>query len=357
MNQLPGDSIVGPLGREEQLELLLNKLAGHKSFAFCRGNFYSDPSIVLAKGRSPSETERLWDERSAHIAIMLSMLAKFQRDGLIVACDELRKALMGGYVIEKETIPLEHTTPVTVLMFEPSIVLPLIKWALMHTLEQYKQFALQRHDLVNRDPELGSLYLQLPELEYHLSEWENVTNFSPNNLYNGLMFAFEPVFEGWLKDMESVLPYQAYHFVKLRLHNCGQNQVLAAGHCFGVLLIGEQQDKVLGAIPRDKQDQVATWRFDIPSVLLRKIEGGGGHSDFSFGFHPEDEHARWRNMYPSFVSRGFQHGYGGVMLPRDRSEGDVVSRSYLLPWKGVLPADAKFRILFNLYNHYDDGRH
>lgn len=355
MNPVPEDIVVGPLSREQQLELLFQKLAGNKSFRSLRGRFTENPGSLLSKTSSPSETLRYWDGLSKDIRVMLNLLAKFKRNGWTVAYSELLSALNSSHVIEGEIIPVEDTTPMTAVIFDAGIALSLADWALTHTLEDYKQFVLHRKD-ASRDPVLGNLHSALPTLEKIMAGWQE-SNF--NQFWRGstLLSGQAPLFEEWKNILKPKFDF--YHRTFLRLDPCGQEYVLACRYAFGILLQNVRSKELLEMVPRSKQERLGMWHFDVPTMLLPQMTGGGDSSHFSFCLHPEEEHPRWSKMYPALISKNIQHGKGAVLLPRIQGwdEREILSRGYLFPERSKWPADNQIRLKFDLFDHFDDGIH
>lgn len=352
MNQLPGVFAPSKKSREKQLELLREKLTDNNAFKYCRRYFRKSSYSFLGVNTLPSKVVSDWSDHGKSVGVMLSLLAKLRRDGHEHAYSELYNALVYGKTIEGESFPLDQTTPVTAVIFDPYITLPMIIWGLTHSVDDLEKFARNRH-AKHTDDVLSKLYSILPDLEENLSEWEKTTRFSHENRFQGLMQSYNAT-KWWRGDgcLTKVLSYGARDEVLLRLYNSDQNNIVAVRrYLFGMLLHGERQNDVLGCIPRDQQHRVATWRFDIPTLHINSMQGGGSSSNFSLCIHPEDEHEKWKTKYPSLVSKGFQHGFGAIMLPRDNHVG------YLLPKKGKLPIDGRMRIKFDLYDHSDDGVH
>ena len=119
--------------RQEQLVWLRNYLMGNKTFGSLRaGRFRKDALSILyevSQGDNwgPMDFCRGWDEHVAEARIMGNKLAQLKRDGWNDAFRELESALNGAYVIEGEDIPLEQTTPVTILVFEPELTFDLFR--------------------------------------------------------------------------------------------------------------------------------------------------------------------------------------------------------------------------------------
>lgn len=79
------------------------------------------------------------------------------------------------------------------------------------------------------------------------------------------------------------------------------------------LVEGDQAD-VLQSYPRALRSRIGTWQFHTPSSEVHL--GDERHPPLTIGLHPAAEQDRWAGGRSAFVSRGFSHDLGAVLLSR-----------------------------------------
>ena len=357
MNVLVPEGVPAKLGqipdRDEQLRILREMLIGNKAFGAMRaGRFNTSASRILGDSETPSSFCDLWDKHHAHARVMGNMLAKFKRDGWNDAYNELKQALGEAYVIEGETIPLEETTPVTVFMVEAELTIKLIRFCLETDWRSVKKDP----DIVRKNPVFEELCAAIPGMRKNFEHWVSLQFGSYGNL--NPFYHYRDVF---LKDFGEQSA-RARDLVNLSFWQvsrwCGAhkqlNSELWMGVPCGFLAVGKTQADILGGWSREEQSKVATWRLDIPSVMIADVRGCSLPSTFDIGFHPESEHERWRKQWPTLVSDGFQLGYG-IVLHRNKCGigGSLPQYGYhLRDGYSRQPKDGVERFALSLVSHH-----
>jgi len=323
--------------RLEQLVWLREKLMGNNAFCALRGNSRKSPSSVVydvfkKRGATPTDFCRVWDEFHAQGRIMGNLLAQLKRDGWTDAYRELEEALDGHHVIEGEDVPLEQTTPVTILMFEPELTFDLFRWAVSHK----KKDAVEHFTGVCPDIELGSLESRMPSLRKYFEkiDWDSFGQAYTDTvqLRSRCRKAIEDIDDGlWFRDDQ--------------LSTDGK--FFGRGRLFGFVFVDKSQAKILSAFSREEQKHLATWRINVPSILVKSSRG----CPKLLGFHEESCHSSYGKA-PFFASRGVTCGMGASLIT-DRDS--IYPRGkYALHLYGDKPVDGKFRIAFKVCNRFDD---
>lgn len=314
MKRVPEGKTVPVPGRLEQVRTLMEKLQGHKAFARLRGKMgVYFPKLVdglFQKSTSPTAFCREWDRVAADVRVVGDLLVKLRRDKLDDAAIELLSALHNPtYTFPGETIPIEETMPVTVLIIDFPRTLAMIKWIrAAHWMDL--NAALDGEDC-------GKLTCDL------FKQFPSLPRYSHERRRNG-------DYEGWdleaaytkdaLKDESQDVQgsfAMAIRRYPLQIANGTYNDHLEVGQRsgtwirFGYLLLGEQ-DQVLRNVPRELQSNISTWFCRVPARIL-----GENPQHLYFGFHPEQRHEEWQHEANAFSSIGCSHGHGMVVLNRD----------------------------------------
>ncbi len=296
------------LSEEQQLAALYEVLARHSdAFGKCRGKLGGDnPALthILSKSDSPTAFRTQWMEFASKVTVIGGLLAKFWRDGMEIAYRELLAALMGDHVIIGETVPLEQTTPLTIVMFDPERTLALIPWlqnhhgtSMWHQLTEFDKAVAERIDGVLTDETIRLMELY-PTLMHRLAERRMAANPIGQEFCDAQRDA---VLNRFAID-DTWIPLTMAHNLgsHLRIPDTTDGMPLAFLH-------RGTQDEVLRRYERRQHPEIATWQLHVPTFMLPEQM-----SDLSFGFqseHHDYTEARRRN-YRSFASVGFQHGLG-----------------------------------------------
>lgn len=348
--------------REEQLAALLAKLAGNQSFRICRGRLGDSPLDTAYKSMPISDGEPLvWTRRGilddldifwGHARVMISLVAQYRRDGWKVAEAELKAALEGRHVIWGETVPIEQTTPITMVMVRPKVGLRLLKWMVTHKCEQLVQHIKFRKGLNEGvyDAELEELFATYPTLEKRTEPWFSggcSHYWQGNSIFAG-------VYRDQRGDIFDNFNLQAEGEIGLGIHEDQlETKVLdGEGHYFAYVFIGKDQGEIMSKFKRDDQSDVATWQFDLPTLDIGHLRSSASvrfSNDFVIGLHPEDEHERWKDYNRSYVSKGFSQGFGAIIHRKkvDCGFGDkAYPEAYRLSSRGEPSSDGKLRMIF-----------
>ncbi len=324
--------------REEQLASLHNTLMGNQAFAACRGMTSRAFADITQKSDSPAAFCADWDIWIAKARVMGSLLVRFKRDGWKFAYDELQRALCDSrFIMTGETVPVESTSPYTVVMFDPRRTLLMIKWILDNLTSATQVSAFIGH---RRDEEVldhtRMMFKEFPTLEKHARLLRQGVAYPGPDLCK----AYHDIIDSRFEADHSWAP------LTLGWHQWNDSIELYNGpHCHfrcAYLCRGHQAD-VLNLFSRELQDEIATWQLYLPNVATL-FHGEGPLSEsrslIDIGFHKESEHDRWRKIRPGFVSSGFQWGLGVLAAPND-----VAVEGYGLPHQGSLTGDRKFRFM------------
>lgn len=328
---------------EEQVAHLMNKLAGNKAFATCRGTVTSNAILdLVANSNSPTECCNRWDAFSGNLRVVLNQLAKYQRDGWEYAHKELTMYLkVRQHLLPGETIPVEQTTPFVVIMLDPKRTLALLHWLLEVNWIELNDW-LRRKDghgdaeTICVSPITNHLFAQFPTLEENTRERR-----------------LQGDYEGWdltKSHLESVLSQfpeiNKSNFLPLSLSPGQHNDhVEIWRHPFCFVTEGHQRD-ILKSFSREKQGKIATWQLNIPTMLLssRSIhEPRSQQFQGEIGFHVEAEHSKWKSKSPSLVSKGISAGLGCMFDP---PEEEYVTAYFSQGFEGQ---DADFGFVLEYY--------
>lgn len=304
------------LSESEQLDLLRKKLSGNQVFGACRGNLgwvNIGDNIAMMTEHTPSPTACLaaWDAFVSQPRAMVNLLAQFKRDGHTYAFKHLLNALSKpDYLLPGETIPVEKTEPITVLMLDPKRTILLLRWLVEregHWMDLNSWLDIKD----NREPEsrLGmfanKLFKAFPTLEQHtrarrregayegpdvVRAWyEAVYERFPKRLTDALKpCASEAIWGQWNDHLEDIqdIPF--------------------------VYVIRGEQSKILKLFSRKDQRRIATWQINVPVQR---------HEADDVTMYPETFESEYVKAHPHVQSLGASHGYK-MMLSTLESRDD-----------------------------------
>lgn len=313
-----------PENTNNQVTELQEKLRGHQIFGELRGNAGSLVGSIdraLDQSATPTEFCTNWDSLSAQLRVIGNLMATLKRDGKSEALEALRESLVDPlYVFQGETIPLEKTSPVTLVMFDPKRTLAMLRWILechWQNLDDYlkgEEFFSERHKV--QTIELFKLFPSLEAASRMRSQcgdyegWELAYAYQVDVLQKiKLPTGFVPM----------TIPYGQYndHFEFSDSHHALTKKVNEDGpvvkclHHFAFLVKADQKD-VLSHFTREEQENIATWQFRVhPESVEHQCE---------VGLHLETEHEEWQGRKRTYASLGVSNGFGGVLNPPDKYE-------------------------------------
>ncbi|MEI6057728.1 MAG: hypothetical protein WCQ60_02035 [bacterium] len=309
MKQVPEDKQT--VNTEQQLNTLREKLMGNQAFAACRGKL--GPRMTdfvtqfITEAESPTGFCNRWDDFFGKARVMGNLLAQFKRDGLTTAYDELFGALHSeSHLFPGEVIPIEETTPVTLVMLDPKRTFLMLKWLLEEHWDSLNAYLEWKEGRLDREPSdlVKQLFEAFPTLEKHTTERRRRGDYEGDDLiaaYTDTVFSKFPMVTTSIKLFDDRC---------LLEHDQWNDHVEIGQHPF-CLLLRMEQSEVLKMFSRKEQKLVATWQFNAPKML----------KNYGVGLHPESFHAGFSKSHPALVSLGLSQGFGAVILtknPMDR---------------------------------------
>ena len=243
------------------------------------------------------------------------LIARLERDGHSVAATELASALRyPRHQMLSETVPVEKTVLVTIVVPRPDIVLPLLSWlkAMRHSKDDFR---LAISGAEGARPDLVAFFKAASPLFSVTMEDASPLDYGVTTQL--LDWYRKQVGGPMVDEIVARLPKSEHRrdWASYRLHmHClegGREKGCSQLSPMLGWVFRKSQKQVLSAIDRDKQGQFATWQIDLPE---RYDDTYGG---IAFGLHPESEHELWKRRYRSLVSHGLQHGYGAIAMPHD----------------------------------------
>ncbi len=320
MNKLPEVKDVGigqaPIGAEEQLRKLRQKLAGHRVFGKLRGKFEDfSPEDFLHDKKDrplcPSKVQERFAKWIADRKVMFQLLATLGRDSQTVAYEELLKALCEDHVITGEDIPLEQTEKGVLVMVDPEKTILLVRWLYTSTPEDGKKWVAEGKLPPDRGM-CGSLTPQLVET------FPDLVEEFKNPLNRILEFPLEKIHPHLEKARERFRQKMCADDVKWICIDPGRTHYWRGCRAVALFLHGKDQKGALSFFTREEQKSISTWKFDYPKITRRKMGVSWGSSpNFWIGLHPEEEHTKWRRRWPSFASRGCANNLGAVIVDKE----------------------------------------
>lgn len=330
-HQVPGEVP----SHEAQLKSLRDTLAGNKAFSRVRGLLGKSTVDLMREcgnGTSRVSAKNDWAELASALAVMQTLLARYHRDSWAVAEDELVKALRNPrYRVTGETIPLEKTGPYTLVVINPEETFTLLKWmqefdnensANMHAaigsvVYEGELFDPVRKRMVERARECRE-HVKVGGMHALLSIFSERLHKVPCTAVTSAGASFYPV-----SLTHFLPPDQRRVYYDDQLHERQGSTDWARAKVATItrpvpkatfaLGFPEEQSTILSAFSREVQCAlVGSWQFRYPRATHNL---GGAHKGFSVGFHPEAEHARWKNERPQFASLGISQGWGAILLP------------------------------------------
>lgn len=309
--------------RDEQLDFLRKMLAGNRAFAACRGRLGGGfPFDLIESSNSPSHFNAEWREMAGKVRIMGNQLAIFRRNGWNDAYEVLKNALTeNSYLMPGETVPIQETTPFTLVILDPDKTFIFINWLInsdpleidWYMEEAYNNVIDLNHSSSN---ETKKLFTAFPSLANHVFQRKK------HLPYPGTDFR-EAFREDVLKKFGDISilrnPVKAFSLMPWQW-NDNVEHILEIPFAF---LAKGQAKNILGQFDRKMLDKISTWSFDVPNVCL---------DNNYIGFHLENEHRKWSEEIPGMASRNISRGYGVVLFPE--LEPRLFGREYMVSHQG-----------------------
>lgn len=310
---MPEDTRV--MSPDQQMEALLRELAGHPIFARLRGTLCRPVIEQLDRrrtGRSPTSARDDIREWGKDLAWAQGLMARLERDGHHVAASELHAALNGrAYHMLGEKVRVEETMPVTIVLYRPDVLIPLIHW--LNVLDRRPedfQLAAEGHE--DAHPGLLQAFQLFPELKGFGNRSARVDGDFEDFLdWMAARFSFEEldaIIDALRSNRTRSLDW-VWCDLSVGVFYPG-SRTLSGGHITRMFakLFRATQREVLRILPRDRQDHFATWQIELPAMYAE-------HEGLNIGLHPEDQHVLWQRRYPALAGSGLQCGHGAIAIP------------------------------------------
>jgi hypothetical protein len=336
-----------PIGSLKQIEQLLERLAGHQVFGRRRGtlNYFAFKiAEMVEEAETPSQFLKIWDEFSGDMRVLGNMLAQEHRDGNFAACNALVEALANSnYRFPGEAIPVQKTSPLTLVMFEPHKTFAMLNWIMQGRRSDIRRYITEGHKGFQYDPHPTDSPAQIQYgQEYWRLQYQRVAKMFrayttlEKVFSSGLSRLYTPVFyPGW----ELLYSYGAEVLQKYRIGYPNENPELLGlqirwgqydedlepkpqSHsiytideveveCTGyfVFLFKGDQAGFLERFDRKQQKKIATWQFHVAPDALEDMR------NWKVGMHPEPEHAAFQKLNPRMVSASVSKGWGALLEP------------------------------------------
>jgi hypothetical protein len=334
------------LSRDRQIAELMETLLGHNVYGMFRGrdchSLVDVAEVVLERSGSPSDFCRNWDDLTAKFRVLGNILATLKREGKTEAYEALKESLTDvTYVFPGETIPVEKTVPVTLVMFEPARMLAMLQWILRAKCQGLESHIGRPADSYLRPQLAEAMFKAFPSLA------EAVQIRIQLNPYPGIEFglacqvdvlrnfnipdSFKPLYLTWGQFSDRIELGPSWATTPMI-----ETEKWGKVHCasmFAFWAPGSQKE-VLSLFSRQEQGHIATWQFQVHPKLLRADD-----DLMEFGLHDESDHSVWRHESSHRASLGVSQGLGAYIDP---------PRSYAVFEKGVQKADV-FRVTLRGY--------
>ncbi len=231
-----------------------------------------------------------FDELVRAMRIMTRLLAKLRRDGKDRAYAELLEALdYESYVMVGESMPLEATIPITILMLEPAKTLYFAEWIA----EKGRPFE-----------DLDSMFPTRKAHRASCTAQEHANGQDILRAYADTLEGLPQTFGGSIRLSHGVNHMHTNRDKTDPVFFCDFRSRLPLAYMF----FGKDQAHVLSLVGRENQDRVATWQINAPAFLV------DWSPKFAIGFHEESVHPLWQKRYPALVSRGVAGGHGALCM-------------------------------------------
>ncbi len=331
--------------QEAQLERLRNDLAGNAAFRRVRGRMGAglvEHARRIARSGSARKAVAEWDADNAAMRIMMNLLRKYGADGFEIAIDELCMALGDPhYRVTGETVPLEQTTPFTIVVIDPEETFAFMRWVIGHK----TRYGVDGEGLYDAPYSLWNrntreLKSGIDPVMRRIAERTEKPVWSPENnswfwmkCWHALLIGFSkrldirgepgghqadnlvPAGERYLNIVMREIQH-AHRAREIPPDAWTQARITSALHAVPTMVcafgVPMRQSEVLALYPREAQGTLlATWQFNLPAVY----DLGNPEKRYTVGFHPEAEHRRWQKERPTFASLGVSRGMGAIILP------------------------------------------
>ncbi|MBL7022255.1 hypothetical protein ISR92_03000 [Patescibacteria group bacterium] len=264
---------------------------------------------TLENSGSPTQFCNDWDITSTDIRVIGNMIAQCKRDGQDIIADVMSKALLDrAYQLPGETIPVEETQPITIVVLDFEKTLEMIKWircAHWMSLNNY----LDEPTLIRRDIDMkltDRLFNTFPSLYEHALRRKSQGGYEGPELVSAFR---DDVLDKFHNNVTSKGGQLGIKFDTYNSHLEINSLVLAR------IFLGDQA-QVLSKFTRQEQELITTWTVNTPSVLVEE----SGLNTLMFGFHPEKTHQIWSDSNNCYSSLGCSNDYGVTIFNKRYSD-------------------------------------
>lgn len=309
VSKQPLETTVSP---EIQLQELRTTLSSHGIFKELRGRFGGTPYDKFLEGGSPTETVRLFNDWAGKQRVMLQLLAKYQRNGWMVAYNELHSALFdSSHVITGEDVAAEKTTPGTLIIVDFEKVALIARWAQTTTRDDVEYLLSHDGELNPERRPRGALTKKLFEAVPEFQKF-----WSSNPSYGRRDTCPTQIREKDVRDYWTrIIRYAKY---RERLFLFVNGGYWRDGYAVGAFIRDSKPRDVLKLFSRKERKRISAWSFNYPTAIDRDIPAlGRDWYRMWIGFHEQSEHEKWRQQWPNFVSTHANHGFGAIMLDEE----------------------------------------
>lgn len=277
----------------QQIAELQDQLRGHQIFGRYRGTYnYTAMNAVgeiLGKSESPTEFLRQWDSFAGDMRVIGNLMAVLKRDGKLEALTAFQQALLDPtYTFPGETIPLEKTVPVTLVMFNPKATLSMLLWITQGHWQDLGKFLDDKWDVYSESRRhlTVPLFENFPSLPRAIrASYESMSYTGWNLLYayqvdvlRGFEIPedFHPMYLAWGQYNDHIELAPPGHSAERKIVAPDTEEVKCLGH-FAFWVEGDQAS-VLSRFTRNQQEKMATWQFHVHPDLIRIKETGVHHN-------------------------------------------------------------------------------
>lgn len=323
----------------EQIRQLMNKLAGNRAFAECRGNLKIPIHEILKSCDNPTQALAEFDRAVASRRIMVNMLAGLDRDELTYARGELWSALTDSdFLFTGETVPIQETIDGYLLIVDLDLTLTFLRW-LYST--DYEKDIVPYCKGESIDPSRAmygrlteEVFGRFPKIEEELRERVYHDSPYPSLFYNPpIKFFSEDIVEPFWEKLKKWIPeYPRYDRSCIDVNNGSQGDQWRRGGSIAMFVTQIGIKKLLGCFSRAERKRLTVWHFKVPKVERENLV----YSEFCnsprmrIGLHPADQHEVWKSYHPSYVSQKVTRGLGAVLLTNDMVNDLFWDNSHML---------------------------
>ena len=296
--------------REEQLQVLRDTLAGNHAFGRLRGKFrqpmFGFVGDLIKQSDSRTAFKNSWHDTASDVAVIGSLLTKFHRDGWTHAAEELERALkFSEFLIEGESIPLEKTQPITIILLNPEKSIPLLAWVSRHNMDitnLMEDLSLDwdgKYHAIKKPEALREFLLLFPGI---LDRQTNgISKYKINDHIDNVIGTISAATR---KGLDKSIQ-------RWKVEKVGRVGGILRNVCFGFEM---EQGEALALFTREEQKHLASWQCRIPACIDLYTYAYEWHMPVHF--HSERIHHAVQHLSPIGASAGCSHELGVRVFTR-----------------------------------------